>query len=182
MKDLLSSGLGTKVNQADSILPKSQIWDKGVFGDKSAESLQCTMFFYTCKLFGLRGHDEYRSLTCEQFNVGRDANGKYVEFSRRSSKTYNGGLKNLKLSNKQIRHYSLNGIYLFVLFFSLNVVPTWLVFQKLRFLNSPFCGASDGKFVILSHSKSCHINRMKICIEIKKIQEFTVEKIYLRKC
>ena len=31
-----------------------------------------------------------------------------------------------------------------------------------------FCGAPEGKFVILSRSKSCHINRMKTCIEIKK--------------
>ena len=26
------------------------------------------------------------------------------------------------------------------------------------FVNSPFCGAPEGKFVILSRSKSCHIN------------------------
>ena len=93
MKDLLSNGLGTKVTQAEPILPEdeSQIWDKGVFGDKSTDSLQCTMFFYTCKLFGLRGHGEHCSLTCEQFNVGRDAHGKYAEFSGRSSKMYKGG-------------------------------------------------------------------------------------------
>ena len=47
MKDLLSNGLGTKVKQADLILPEDEcvIWEKGVFGGKNAESLQCTMFF-----------------------------------------------------------------------------------------------------------------------------------------
>ena len=40
--------------------------------------------------------------------------------------------------------------------------------SETAFVNSPFCGAPEGKFVILSRSKSCHINRMKTCIEIKK--------------
>ena len=40
--------------------------------------------------------------------------------------------------------------------------------SETAFVNSPVCGAPEGKFVILSRSKSCHINRMKTCIEIKK--------------
>ena len=40
--------------------------------------------------------------------------------------------------------------------------------SETAYVNSPFCGAPEGKFVILSRSKSCHINRMKTCIEIKK--------------
>ena len=40
--------------------------------------------------------------------------------------------------------------------------------SETAFVNSPFCGAPEGKFVILSRSKNCHINRMKTCIEIKK--------------
>ena len=40
--------------------------------------------------------------------------------------------------------------------------------SETAFVNSLFCGAPEGKFVILSRSKSCHINRMKTCIEIKK--------------
>ena len=113
MKDLLSNGLGTKVKQAEPILPEDEcvIWEKGVFGDKSAESLQCTMFFYACKLFGLRGHDEHRGLTCEQFVLGSDIHGKYVEFNGWSSKTYKGGLRDLELPNKRFRHYSQNGKY-----------------------------------------------------------------------
>ena len=55
--------------------------------------------------------------------------------------------------------------------------------SETAFVNSPFCGAPEGKFVILSRSKSCHIIRMKTCIEIKKkIEEFPVEKINLRNC
>ena len=89
MKDLLSNGLGTIVKQVDPILPEDEcvIWEKGVLGDKSAESLQCTMFFNALILFGLRGHDEHRNLTCEQFIVGIDVHGRYIEFTKRSSKT-----------------------------------------------------------------------------------------------
>ena len=35
---------------------------------------------WSCKLFGLRGHDEHRCLTYDQFTVGSDFHGKYVEF------------------------------------------------------------------------------------------------------
>ena len=97
----------------DDIMLSQVIWEKNVFSDKSAESLQCTMFFYVCKLFGLRGQDEHRCLTCDQLTVGSDIHGKYVEFSGRSSKTYKGDLKDLELSNKWIRHYSQHGMYRF---------------------------------------------------------------------
>ena len=40
--------------------------------------------------------------------------------------------------------------------------------SETAFVNSPFCGAPEGKFVILSLSKSCHIIELKTCIEIKK--------------
>ena len=47
-------------------------------------------------------------------------------------------------------------------------MPKMARISETAFVNSPFCGAPEGKFVILSRSKSCHINRMKTCIEIKK--------------
>ena len=60
MKELLSKGLGTKVRQADPILPEDEekIWNQKVFGMQSSLALQYTVFFYNCKLFGLRGYDE----------------------------------------------------------------------------------------------------------------------------
>ena len=108
MKDLLKRGLGTKTKQAEPIMPEDEqiIWEKGVFGNETAEKLQCTMFFYNCKLFGLRGHDEHHDLDCTQFITGEDTHGKYVEFVGRSTKTYKGGLGQRELANKNIRHYS----------------------------------------------------------------------------
>ena len=66
MKNLLKRGLGTKTKQAEPIMPEDEqiIWEKGVFGHETEEKLQCTMFFYNCKLFGLRGHEEHHDLDC----------------------------------------------------------------------------------------------------------------------
>ena len=50
----------------------------------------------SCKLFGLRIHDEHYELECDQF-------------TGRSTKTYKGGLKDLELKNKKITHYCQEG-------------------------------------------------------------------------
>ncbi|XP_062606633.1 uncharacterized protein LOC134268405 [Saccostrea cucullata] len=110
MKELLQMGYGTKVKQAQAILPEDEevLWEKGVFGNSNAEALQSTVFFYACKLFALRGHDEHHQLQCDQFSTGEDQGGTYVEFLGRSTKTYKGGLKELEIVNKNIRHYCQN--------------------------------------------------------------------------
>lgn len=100
MKELLTQGLGTDTKQADPILLEDEepIWDSGAFGSASSETLQHTIFFYCCKLFGLRGLDEHRNLVCEQFNVGEDAQGKRcVHFVGQACKTFKGGLAQKEL-------------------------------------------------------------------------------------
>ena len=100
MKQLLSNGLGTTTKQAQPLTPEDEsvLWEKGIFGDTSAQPLQWTVFIYACKLFGLRGHDEHHSLHCEQFETGIDVKGgRFLEFHGRNSKTYSGGLKQKQL-------------------------------------------------------------------------------------
>jgi hypothetical protein len=111
MKELLSRGFGTKVKQADPILPEDEekIWEAQVFGMHSAQILQYTVFFYNCKLFGLHAFDEHRSLECEQFEIGSDNHRKYVHFIGRSNKTFKGGIKQMQLQNKDIKHYCTDG-------------------------------------------------------------------------
>ncbi|XP_033728721.1 uncharacterized protein LOC117317870 [Pecten maximus] len=67
------------------------------------------MFFYNCKLFGMRGHDEHHALECDQFIIGEDSKGKYFEFVGRASKTFKGGLAQREIDIKNIRHYSNQG-------------------------------------------------------------------------
>lgn len=111
MKELLAKGLGTKTKKADYIseADEEMLWSSGVLGQKNATTLQYTVFFYACKIFGLRGKDEHRSLECSQFELGEDRKGKFIRFIGRNSKTYSGGLGHMKLTNKDIKHYTNEG-------------------------------------------------------------------------
>ena len=75
----------------------------------SSEQLQRTVFFYSSKLFGLRACDEHHGLTCEQFIVNEDQKGKFINFIGRSYKTFKGGLGQLNVQNKNIKHYCQPG-------------------------------------------------------------------------
>ena len=108
MKELLSKGLGTKPKKADVLSEEDEdiLWSSGVFGQSCVQSLQYTVFFYSCKIFGLRGRDEHRNLECSQFELGQDSKGKFVRFMGRNTKTFSGGLAHLTISNKDIKHYT----------------------------------------------------------------------------
>nr|XP_034336669.1 uncharacterized protein LOC117692546 [Crassostrea gigas] len=111
MKSLIELGIGCTTKQADPILPEDEakLWDVGVFGKKNAEQLQKTIFFYACKIFGLRGCDEHHNLECEQFTIGSDKLGKFIQFTGRKTKTYKGGLGQLNVCNKTIKHHCQSG-------------------------------------------------------------------------
>ncbi|CAC5386769.1 unnamed protein product [Mytilus coruscus] len=107
MKPLINKGLGCNLKQADPISreDEAKLWDTHVFGRDNLEQLQQTVFFFGSKLFGLRGCDEHHDLHCEQFETGSDSRGKFIRFIGRSTKTYKGGLSQLNVSNKDIKHY-----------------------------------------------------------------------------
>ncbi|CAG2192830.1 5-phosphohydroxy-L-lysine phospho-lyase,Alanine--glyoxylate aminotransferase 2-like,Ethanolamine-phosphate phospho-lyase homolog 1,Ethanolamine-phosphate phospho-lyase [Mytilus edulis] len=111
MKYLLAKGLGTKQKKANAISEEDEemLWSSGVFGQSNSTTLQYTVFYYACKMFGLRGRDEHRNLQCSQFELGEDGKGKYIRFIGRNNKTFNGGLAHMKISNKDIKHYSNDG-------------------------------------------------------------------------
>lgn len=109
IQSLLSKGLGTKVKQADPITPGDEelLWEREVL--KKQDFRNFAVFFYMCKLFGLRGFDEHRDLTCANVTTGEDGRGKFVHFVGGSSKTFKGGLAHLTLQSKDIRHYCQPG-------------------------------------------------------------------------
>lgn len=121
MKSLIDKGFGCSLKQADPILPKDEetLWQKHVFGKESAEQLQHTVFFYACKVFGLRGYDEHHDLQCEQFTIGEDSAGRFIQFSGRATKTYKGGLGHLNVQSKNLRHHSSPGDRCLVDYFEL---------------------------------------------------------------
>lgn len=82
LKQLTSKGIGTEPQQADPITAKEEeiLWNKGQLGAGTSQSLINTVFYYNCKLFGLRGMDEHRSLSCDQYTFGETSDGLIILF------------------------------------------------------------------------------------------------------
>ena len=107
MKSLTADGYGVNVKQADPITEEQEeiLWNSGVFGDRSSETLLYTVFFYNSKFFGLRGRDEHRNLQIKQVQIGKDDNGTFIKFRGKTCKTYNGGLRHRYIEPKVVKHY-----------------------------------------------------------------------------
>lgn len=92
MSELTKQRVGTTTKQAEPISEESEnmLWNKGLLGDSSSNSILNTVFFYNSKLFGLRRVDEHRELCVNQISIGTDQTGKYIMFNGTASKTYKG--------------------------------------------------------------------------------------------
>ena len=68
MKELMSKGVGHFWKQAQPITPGMVgiLWEKGIFSQETGQGLLNTVFWYGCKMFGLRGGDEPCRLGAEQ--------------------------------------------------------------------------------------------------------------------
>ena len=106
MKELTAAGVGVAKKWSDPVSNSYEdtLWDI-VFSKDNSLSISFAVFFYNCKLFGLRGMDEHRDLASEQFNVSNDEIGKYVSFSGRVSKNVQGGLDHRRVEPKLIKQY-----------------------------------------------------------------------------
>ena len=70
MKKLTKEGVGVETMQAQPLTPEQEekLWCLTHFRCVLLGASPCnTVFWYNCKLFGLRGKDEHRSLVREQF-------------------------------------------------------------------------------------------------------------------
>ena len=79
---------------------EKEMWHAGVLGDKSPNTLLNTLYFYIGKLFGL-GASEHPMFRLHNFVVSENA----VSFVENVSKTYHGGLKDLKRNATNVKHY-----------------------------------------------------------------------------
>ena len=112
MKDLTYRGIGIGTKQADVFSESEEIfmWENGILGNSSSEILQYTLYFYNCKLFGLRGREEHHDLQVNDFVFGYDSHDKqYIEYTSRRRKNCNGGLKQRHFEPKIIRYYDTVG-------------------------------------------------------------------------
>ena len=108
MKALSNQGYGVVRRQAQPITRDMEniLWEKGIFSCITSMGLLNVVYFYNCKLFGLRAGDEHRALCIEQFSFNCTNGDLYMQFTGRNSKTYQGGLAHRKMAPKVLKIYS----------------------------------------------------------------------------
>ena len=77
-------------------------WQEGLLGTATAKSLLNTVYFYNGKLFGLRA-GEHRNINVNNFEVGTN----FIRFEENASKTYSGGLNNLKYIPREVKTFAM---------------------------------------------------------------------------
>ena len=73
-------------------------WQKKLLGTISAKSLLNTIYFYNGKGFGLRGGD-HRNIVANNFEIAPN----FIKFEGNASKTYHGGLCDLKYVPREVK-------------------------------------------------------------------------------
>ena len=105
MRELNSAGEGTVKRQAQPITPEMEatLWEKGIFSRETSKGLLNVVFWYSCKLFGLRAADEHRDLKVSQFIIGdNDAGHRYLRYVGKTYKNWQGGLGQKKVKPKDL--------------------------------------------------------------------------------
>ena len=108
LKTLTKKGIGCQKRQAQPITSQmeEELWEKGIFSRRTGEELTNAIFWYSCKLFGLRAGDEHRNLEASQFMISIDETGKYLKFTGRNCKNWQGGLHQQKIDPKELKIYA----------------------------------------------------------------------------
>ena len=85
---------------------EKQLWDSDSVGFHTSKELSYGVFFFNCKVFGLRAIDKYVNLTVEQYEFGKGSLGEYMVFTGRVSKNVQGRLEQRKIDVKSIKQYA----------------------------------------------------------------------------
>ena len=103
MKQATFHGIGNKFQRQErkgiSEEEESALWRKNLLGCSSAKSLVNTIYFYNGKLFGIRAK-EHRDLRVQNFKFESGT----IIYKEGVSKTFHGGLKDLKYKPREVRH------------------------------------------------------------------------------
>lgn len=110
MKEATSAGVGVETKQADvvSMNQEELLWEKGILGSDSPETLRDTLLWIFGLHFGLRAGQEHRSLRMKnsQISAKVDETGKsYLQYVQDVSKTNSGGLAHRNVKRKVCRAY-----------------------------------------------------------------------------
>ena len=114
MKQLHSQGVGTKKKQAELILASEEeiLWEKGLLGDKSPQSLLDTMVWMCGLYFALRSGQQHRSLRPGQIELV-EVPGKtpFLRYYEDISINNPGGLNHKKVQPTSVIHYCFVRLY-----------------------------------------------------------------------
>ena len=74
MKEFTAAGIGPKKTSADplALQDEEQLWWSGTIGFHSSKALSYSVYFYNCKVFGVRAMNEHFSVMVEQYEFGFD--------------------------------------------------------------------------------------------------------------
>ena len=91
-KELKQMGKGNTPNKAETLTTDQveQLWEKGELGNRDADSLQNTVFFYITQAFGFHGSHESREIRWGDVKRNNDRKDDYLELNERLSKTRTG--------------------------------------------------------------------------------------------
>ena len=111
MKRLQAQGIGSKKKQAEVLTEEEEdlLWEKGLLGDSTPQSLLDTMVYCNGLYFALRSGQEHRQLRRKpcQIEVNEHPGQRsYLTYTEDVSKNRPGGLKGRKTSNKTVVHHS----------------------------------------------------------------------------
>ena len=83
---------------------EERLWECS-FGEETPKKLLQTLFFLNGIHFALRGGEEHSNLLIEQFKIEERNGKKCLVYTEVSSKTYVGGLKNVRTQPKVVVHF-----------------------------------------------------------------------------
>ena len=108
MKRLQGEGVGSKRKQAEVLTEGEEniLWEKGLLGDSTPQSLLDTVVFYNGLYFALRSGQEHRQLRrepCQIEVVEHPGERPYLKYTEDTSKNHPGGLRGRNRS--PLQHY-----------------------------------------------------------------------------
>ena len=113
MKELQASGkYMPKKAQPITIEHEDILWEKGLLGDHSPQTLIDTLVFYIGMCFALKSGEEHRCLRYHpaQIELVEPVGGTpYLMYHEDVSKTNQGGIQHRKVENKEVVHYANEG-------------------------------------------------------------------------
>lgn len=111
MKRLQSCGKGSKKRQAEALTIDEEelLWEKGLLGDGTPQTLLDTMLFLNGLYFALRSGDEHRQLRLHSSQIElieKSGERPYLKYVEDISKNRPGGIKGRKIKPKVVYHHA----------------------------------------------------------------------------